>query len=70
MEESTAERILGAGHVEGLDLTKFGKLDSLEFVQLCQAIERTFRIEISDEEMVLVENLSDLCALVDRKRAR
>jgi acyl carrier protein len=79
MEENSAERLvvllrikeeLGTQPVSVTAETEFSALDvdSLEFVDLCQSLERAFDLTIPDEAIANVNTVGDLCRVVEALR--
>lgn len=72
----TYERVREVLVQEGIEASNIGPntsfvaldVDSLEFVELCQRLEEIFGIEIPDEKLIGVNNLRDLCNVINDLR--
>ena len=56
------------GHASAIERGEAG-LDSLDMVELAMAIEDSFDVKIDDDEVVGIERVDQLLALIDKKVA-
>ena len=68
IKESFSEVVKGKNFDKNTEISSLG-IDSLDVVDLIMDLEEELGIEFSDEELMSIHTMKDVCDLIDKKKA-